>query len=263
MSLPTRSPLIAALLGALAMLGLGCGKGLFDIAAVLTDGGAGLDTDVSGDASLTGPTDDTAKTSDDATKPPDDTVPPFGDDAVRPADDAGKPPELDGGQVVLGETTKDIGSGGGTIQLGTATLTIGSGTFKDGTTVSVTIRELSSVDHSGAYGPVYEISVPSAKLFLNDPQLTLTTPSVGDNQASLALAMLIPSLSPANQQWVPVYNTKLSDDETTLTGSVTGFGNASVLWLGAVIKCSTSSTCPAHQACNASACQQCPTLTCL
>jgi len=253
----------AALLAAAALLVLGCGKGLFDHASVVTDA-AVPDPDVTPDTGIV-PTDDAARTPDDVARPPDDAPKPP-DDSPKPSDDSPPPPDevrppppVDSSTQIIDEVTKTIGTNGGQIAIGGAVFTIGQGTFTAPT--QVTIRELTGIDHSGAYGPIYEITVPAAKLFSKEGVLTLQAPNVGDNQTNLAIAILDPGLSLSRQQWVPVYDSKLSDDETTLTGSVTGFGNTNVLLLGAVIRCPTSSPCPSHQLCNASACQQCPTLS--
>jgi hypothetical protein len=264
MSIRLRSLPTAALLAAALLLVHGCGKGLFDHASAAADA-AVPDPD---DAADTGaaPTDDLikppedavkpgndAKPTEDAPKPPDDSMPPPPEDAKEP------PAPVDSSTQVIDEVTKTIGTNGGQISIGGAVFTIGQGTFTAPT--QVTIRELTGIDHTGAYGPIYEITVPAAKLFTKEGVLTMQAPNVGDNQTNLAVAILDPGLSITNQQWVPVYDSKLSDDQATLTGSVTGFGNTNVLLLGAVIRCPTSTPCPSHQLCNASACQQCPTLS--
>jgi hypothetical protein len=177
-----------------------------------------------------------------------------------PGPDADGGPEVRADAVVtdagVNPVSRVVDDNGADIYLDEAKLSIGPGTFREPTLVI--LRKFLSVDHVGAYGAVFEISVPSPGLFRQDAKLTLQVPPIGANQPNLVLGTLDPGLSLAAQQWVPVSLSALSPDQTSVTGSVTGFGNASILQYGAVVRC-PSTVCPSGQACNAGACQQCPT----
>jgi hypothetical protein len=168
----------------------------------------------------------------------------------------------DGGNPADNVQTFD--SNGGRLTLGSAMLTIAPGTFKDGTSVQICIRQIESIAHTGAYGPVFEISVPVPHLFRQTPLLTLQVPDLSPNQSFLpyiALGTLDPSKSLADQQWVPASESSLSSDQKSVSGSVTDFENLTVVQFGVIVGCPSAMMCPPHQACNSSACQQCPTLT--
>jgi hypothetical protein len=260
MPCPTRCSLTTALFGVLALFAQGCGQGIYSHMAVADDAGQPPDSDWD---PLTG-TEAGISTDPDADP---DVGPDAGPDAGA---DAGPYVGVDAdpnGGIDLGDggvfTQKVVGNAGADLILDGATLHIGPGTIPQGSSVLVTLRELPSIDHKGAYGPVFEISVPSAGLFRQAPTLTLPlplSPSIGTNQQYLALGMLDPSQSAAIQQWVPVSDSRQSADQTSVTGSVTAFGNASVLDYSLVVNCTTPGIqCRAHEACNGGACQQCPT----
>jgi hypothetical protein len=252
--------LAAALLGAEAMLMQGCGQGLFDRARALEDAAATYDGEV--EAVILPPTDDAAAPVDDGPKPPVDDVAKPNDDLPKPPDDGSNPSVCDGGNPADNVQTFD--SNGGRLTLGSATLTIAPGTFKDGTSVQICIRQIESIAHTGAYGPVFEISVPVPHLFRQTPLLTLQVPDLSPNQSFLpyiALGTLDPSKSLADQQWVPASESSLSSDQKSVSGSVTDFENLTVVQFGVIVGCPSAMMCPPHQACNSSACQQCPTLT--
>jgi len=254
-----RSRLPATLLGAVGLLVQGCGQGLFDQASLLADGGAGADD---ADVVIVPPGDDAAPMVDGLPRPPVEDVAKPNDDSRLPEDGL-KPPILDGGTPVDDSISRTFDANGGVLTLGPATLTIGPGSFKDRTSVQVTMRRIDSIAHTGAYGPVFEITVPAAHLFRQVPQLTLQVPDLGPNQSFLSIAglgTLDPSKSPA-EQWVRVSDSVLASDQKSVSGSVTDFENLTVVQFGVVLACPSPLGCPAHQACNSSACQQCPTLT--
>jgi hypothetical protein len=176
------------------------------------------------------------------------TVP---DAATVPGTEAG------GGETNGDEISKTIDRDGGELDLAGASLVIGPGAFP--TPTRVTMRRIANIDHTGAYGPVFEISVAAVGLFRQDAHLTLDLPFIGANQPNFALGALDPSQPLADQQWVPVWDSALNQDLTSVTGSTTGFGTAKVLLFGAVVSCPPASRCRSGEACNASACQQCPT----
>ena len=165
----------------------------------------------------------------------------------------------DGPDAGITQSSKTVGPNGGDLILDGATLTIGRGTFQNPT--QVILREYPKIDYAGAYGPVFEISVPAAGLFRQVATLTLPapSPSIGANQANLVLGALDPSRLPADQQWVAVSDSSLSLEQTSVTGSVSDFGNASVFEYAVVLGCTLTAQCRTGEACNASACQQCPT----
>jgi len=145
-----------------------------------------------------------------------------------------------------------------------AHLSIGPGTFRGPT--PVTMRIVHSAQHLGGYDPMVEISVQSAGLFRQDAILTIAVPNIGANQPSLVLGTIDPTVSPADQQWIPIQGSSLSTDQSSGQSSVTGpvseFATANDLLFSAVIKCPPVTTCPQHQTCNSGACQQCPTSSC-
>jgi hypothetical protein len=244
---PTRSRLPLALLG-VATLVLGCGQGLFDRGRLPRDAGQTVDLEseppMGSEAGIpVGPDAGTDTGSDTAA----DAEPDSGPDICADASptDAG-----------INPISRVVDENGAELFLDEARLTIGPGTFREPTLV--TLCKILVIDHTGAYGPVFEISVPAPGLFRQVAKLTLQVPFIGANQAVLALGTLDPGLSLAAQQWVPVSDSTLSPDQTSVTGSVTGFGNANVLQYGAVVRCPPT-VCPSGQACNAGACQQCPT----
>ena len=253
--------LTAALLGAVAMLVQGCGQGLFDRASALADAAAIYDGEIE---AILPPMDDAMIPVDDEPKPPVDDVAKPNEDLPKPQDDGSNQPVSDDGKPADDVVVQTFDANGGPpLTLGSATLTIAPGTFKD--PVQIKIRQIGSIEHTGAYGPVFEISVPAPHLFRQTPLLTLQVPDLSPNQSFLpyaALGTLDPSKSLADQQWVPTETdgSSLSSDQKSVSGSVTDFDNLTVVQFGVVIGCPTM-TCPSHQACNSSACQQCPTLT--
>jgi hypothetical protein len=268
MSFVMRTILKAALVGVVATVAHGCGQGLFDRGSLAGDAGTKYDPD----GNVTPPPDDAGGGPPDAVKPPEDSKV-VEDAGKQPTDDAGRPedalnpqnddgpkaPSQDVGTQLIDQTSKTFTVDGGTLSLGPATLTVAPGTFR--TPTQMTMRELAGIDHSGAYGPVFEISAPSGTTFSLDVGFTLSAPNVGDFQPNLELGMLNPTLPLADQQWFPPQYSKLSDDQKTLTGPLTEFQKTNILDVGAVLKCGTKSDCPPRQACNSGACQQCPTLT--
>ena len=155
------------------------------------------------------------------------------------------------------QVTKTITGDGGELVLGQARLAIGPGTFDAPT--QVTLRRIPIIAHVGAYGPVFEVDVPSANDFHQDPTFELRVPSIGANQPNLALGSLDPTLSLAFQQWVPISSSVLDASQTLLTGPIPGLSSTTTIQLGAIVTCPPTTTCPARQACNSGACQACPT----
>lgn len=158
-----------------------------------------------------------------------------------------------------GETqvTKSVDVDGATLVLAQAQLVIGPGTFDSATLV--TLRRIPALAHAGAYGPVFEVAVPSANLFRQDPELELKVPDIGPNQIDLAIGVLDPSLSLAEQQWVPISSSQIDPTLTILAAPVQGFANLDRLDFGAVVRCPPTVPCPSGQTCNSGACQACPT----
>jgi hypothetical protein len=248
---PSNSLPSTALFVVAVILMPGCGKGLFDRTILLMsdaraptyqDSGNEPDNDASPDAGTAD-----AITDADVDASVADAVKDVGNDA-----DSGSIP-------VVEVTTKTVDDRGDDLYLAEAHLIIGPGTFRE--RVSVTLRRITSVNHAGAVGPVFEISVPSSGLFRQDATLTLqVTTDIGQpNQSNLVLGILNPNLSLAMQQWVPAASSKYNPEPPSVTGLVTGFGNSSVLQFAAVILCVPTTTCPTGQSCNAGACNQCPT----
>ncbi|HEY5282193.1 MAG TPA: hypothetical protein VIM14_05335 [Polyangia bacterium] len=258
MPTPSRSRLTDALFGVAAMFVMGCGQGIFDHPRVSDDAGETSDAE---QAPLTGP----------EAGPPDDPDlgATAGPEAGRPEGsdayaytDAGPdvPAAADADPDAGNSQSWDVGPNGAVLTFGDATLTIGAGTFQS--PVQVTLRKRLAIGYAGAYGTVFEIEVPSAGLFRKDAKLTLKTPQPTiASQANLVLGTLDPNLSLANQQWVWVSDSILSADQTSVTGSVTGFGNASVLDYAVVLRCADQSVCRSGEGCNAGVCQQCPTVS--
>jgi hypothetical protein len=250
------------LFGVVGLLVQGCGKGLFDSASLFVDAATTDDAEV--DAVVVPPGDDAAPLFDGGPKPPVEDVAKPTPDLPKP-DDGPRPPGYDGGTPLDDSVTRTFDANGGTLALGPATLTIGPNSFKDGTSVQVTMRRIESITHTGAYGPVFEITVPAAHLFRQTPRLTIQVPDLGPNQSFLpaaALGTLDPSRAPA-EQWIVAYDSILASDQKSVTGSVTDFENLTVVQFAVVLRCLTTDLgCPEHQACNSTACQQCPTLNC-
>jgi hypothetical protein len=155
------------------------------------------------------------------------------------------------------QVTKTITSDGGVLVLGQARLVMGPGTFAAPT--EVTLRRIPAIAHAGAYGPVFQVDVPSSNVFRQDATFELQVPSIGANQPSLALGALDPTLSLDVQQWVPVFGSGLDASQSLLTGSIPGLSTMTTIQLGAVVSCPPTTACPAGQACNSGACQVCPT----
>ena len=155
------------------------------------------------------------------------------------------------------QVTETITSDGGDVVLGQARLVIGPGTFAAPT--EVTLRRIPAIAHAGAYGPVFQVDVPSANVFRQDATFILRVPSIGANQPALALESLDPTLALALQQWVPVSGSGLDSTQTLLSGSIPGLSTMTSIQLGAVVRCPPTTTCPAGQTCNSGACQVCPT----
>jgi hypothetical protein len=239
-----RLGLAVALWGAGAGLVQGCGKGLFDRASVLADSAVGQGGGEGGDV--------------------DGGILPSPDDAPGPTDNGPRLPPPDGDKPP-DEVTQVFDANGGQVTLGAATLTIGPGSFRDSTPVQIVMRRFESIPHAGAYGPVFQISVPAPHLFRQLARLTLQVPDLGPLQSflpSVALGTLDPSHALVDQQWIPTYDTALSSDQKTVSGSLTDFENQTVVQFAVVIGCGAGAmSCPPGLACNSSACQQCPTLS--
>ncbi len=251
------------LFGMVGLLVQGCGQGLFDRASLFADAAVTDDGDV--DVVVVAPGEDAGPPLDGGPKPPGDDVARPNEDLPKPPEDGPKPPVSDGGMPADDSVTKTFDANGGTLTLGPATLTIGPNSFKDRTSVQVTMRRIESIAHTGAYGPVFEITVPAAHLFRQTPRLTIQVPDLGPNQSFLPAAAhgtLDPSRAPA-EQWIVAYDSTLASDQKSVSGSVTDFENLTVVQFSVVLRClPTDLGCPAHQACNSTACQQCPTLNC-
>lgn len=249
------------LFGVVGLLWQGCGQGLFDRASLFADAATTDDAEV--DAVMGPPGDDAAPLFDGGTKPPVEEVARPNADLPK-SEDGSKPPVYDGGTPLDDFVSKTFDANGGTLTLPPATLTIGPNSFRDRASVQVSMRRIESIAHTGAYGPVFEITVPAAHLFRQNPRLTIQVPDLGPNQSFLpaaALGTLDPSRAPA-EQWVLAYDSALASDQKSVSGSVTDFENLTVVQFAVVLRCPTDLGCPAHQACNSTACQQCPTLNC-
>jgi hypothetical protein len=148
-----------------------------------------------------------------------------------------------------------IDSSGDTILLDQARLSISPGTFDVPTLV--TIRRLPGFTHEGAYGPVFEITIPKPGDFHQQPRMELRVQAIGSNQKNLVLGWLDPNLEPAKQQWVPISGSSINATLTLVSGPVQGFESTNVLLFGAIVKCPPSVPCPSGQACSSNACQKC------
>jgi len=239
----------AALLVAALVLVPGCGKGLFDRSF-------GADTS---DATVADGPDTGAAAGPDA-------APDAGrDTGAATGSDADAVPSVDADPNGNTTTEGTFDDTGGFLNLWEAHVTIGSGTFSAGSSVTVTLSRISTIGHDGAVGPVFEISVPQAGLLRQDATLTIdisppVATEVGANLPALVLGTLDPNASAANQQWVPVSASTFDPGTPSVTGPITGFGNAAFLQFAAVIKCPPITTCPSGQNCSAGgACNQCPT----
>jgi hypothetical protein len=262
---PTRSRLKGALFGVAATFVLGCGQGIFDHSRVSDDAGEAADLEpapLAGQEAgpLVDPDVGAMAGPEAGSVAGPEAGRPEGSDAYAYADagpDAPADVDSDAGNC----QTWDVSPNGAVLTLGDATFTIGAGTFQS--PVQVTLCKRLTIDYAGAYGPVFEIEVRSTGLFRKDAQLRLKTPGppILPNQANLVLGTLDPSLALANQQWVWVSDSSLNADQTSVTGSVTGFGNASVLDYAVVLRCTDQSECRSGEACNAGVCQQCPTVS--
>jgi hypothetical protein len=267
------------------MLAPGCGQGLFGgvvvdasapadaISDAISDAGSDLlpdaGSDLLSDERSDLPSD--AGSDADAVWPPDAVWLP---DAGVPSDagaDRGRRSDTDGasdaawdgvsdtggGEASNDQTSKTVDRNGDDIYLAEAHLIIGPGTFINPTLV--TLRRIPSITYAGAWGPVFEISVPAPALLRQDAKLVLQVQDIGANQPNLALGSFDPGRAPVDQQWVPVSDSGLNPEQTEVSGPVTAFGNASVVLYAAVVRCTQTPSCPSGQACNAGACQQCPT----
>jgi hypothetical protein len=153
--------------------------------------------------------------------------------------------------------TQTVDNNGAELYLDGAHLSMPPGVFRFPT--QVTIEIIPSIEHAGAYGPVFQISLPAPSLIRQVPTLTLSVPSIGANQPSVVLGVLDPSLPRDAQQWTPAQNSVLSADQQSVSGLVTAFGNASLVYYAVVVGCPPVTTCPSGQSCNSGTCQQCPT----
>jgi hypothetical protein len=255
----------AMLLGAAALFTLACGQGLFDRARAVdasqisdTGSSAGPDAGMEGvpDAGVEATPDVGAETARDA-----------GQETAREAGMEGGPdtgtqtgPDVGGeeaGDGGIEETSLTVDRNGGDIYLDEAHLVIGVNTVTSATLVI--LRRIPSIPYTGAWGPVFEIEIPAAGLFKHDPKLTLQVQDAGIYHPSLALGSLDPSRTLADQQWVPITDSVLTPDQSSVTGPVVGFNANSILQFAAIIRCGGTAQCPSKQACNSGACQKCPT----
>ena len=144
-------------------------------------------------------------------------------------------------------------------------LTVDVGEYSLVSSATITVRRYDSIKHAGAIGPVFEIEVPSANTFINDPQLSIATSADVLACETCTIGFLVPSLTP--QQWVP---DSPAVPPKCLPGVVCGplqsqsYGkdspNATTIVQFAIVKqCDSNSDCLSRQACTSRACQQCPT----
>jgi hypothetical protein len=159
-------------------------------------------------------------------------------------------------------TSKTLDRQGGKIQLAELTLDVWLDCLAS--TAMITVRRYPGIGHAGAIGPVFEIEVPSPSAFINDPQISIAISADMPACDSCTIGFLVPSLT--NQQWVP---DSPASPPTCPSGVVCGplqkgtyFDNNTTIVQFAIVKpCPSGSSgdCGPKQACNAGACQQCPT----
>jgi hypothetical protein len=160
-------------------------------------------------------------------------------------------------------TSKTLDARGGQIVLGELTLDVWENCLASSATIIV--RRYDTIKHTGAIGPVFEIELPSANTFINDPQLSITPSADALACDSCTIGFLVPSLTP--QQWVP---DSPATPPACLPGVVCGplqiqsyakdSAYATTIVQFAIVKqCGSNSDCLSKQACNSRACQQCPT----
>jgi hypothetical protein len=246
----------SALLVAAALLAAGCGKGIFDrnMVADALDAGVTDGQDASG--SIPSP---------DVGSGTEDTAPGAAFTDAGPAPEVGKDLSPEADPNITATIQKSFSDAEDSLHLEEADLLVGTGTFPATSSVPITMSRLVAAKRLGAVGPVFDISVPRAGLFRQDATITIRiTPdvasSVGDNLSNLALGTFNPNAPTTSQQWVPVSKSTFDPTIPSVSGPVTGFGNAAELQFAAVIRC--PATCPTGENCSAGgACNQCPTST--
>jgi hypothetical protein len=159
---------------------------------------------------------------------------------------------------------RTIGPEGGQIVLGEATLDVGPHCLNDSTLI--TLRRFPTIDHAGAIGAVFEIEIPTPDTFQLEPQIGISTAgSVAANQASM-IGFLHPGI--ADEQWVPDSPSPLllPCSQQAVCGRVqsgefkspgSGLLPTTKLDFAIVTHCDLIGDCSGSQTCSSSACQQC------
>ena len=168
-----------------------------------------------------------------------------------------------GGQVP--STSQTVDPVGGQLVFAELTLDICEGCLA--TRSTIVVRRYDSIKHAGAIGPVFEIELPTADTFINDPLLSIAAPADVLSCGSCTIGFLVPSLTP--QQWVP-------DSPATPPKCVAGVVcgplqiqsyskpkadssfSTTIVQFAIVKQCSSNGDCQSNQACTSRACQQCP-----
>jgi hypothetical protein len=155
------------------------------------------------------------------------------------------------------EVTTSIGVDGGEITLGQAQLKIDAMCLL--TPTSITLRRYQSLAQTGAYGPVFQIEIPTPETFTDDPTLEIVVPPSVETRQDLVLGFLVPGLY-GPEQWVPTTSNK-QRSPTRLSGAIQsqGFVNNGVTALdyAIIVPCNATSQCSKNQACSSGACQRC------
>jgi len=167
---------------------------------------------------------------------------------------------------------KTIDAPGDRLVLGEATLDVGEGCL-DSPTV-ITLRRFSTIDHTGAIGPVFELQVPTPGTFKGDPRIEISTSDTVAAASSSTIGFLVPGGS--NEQWVPdtpqpappcssgvVCGPVQIKSFTEPGGTTSPLPPTTRLEFAIVTQCQEDQDCPLYQACSSRACQECyPGSTC-
>ena len=164
--------------------------------------------------------------------------------------------------------SKTIDFPGDTLVLREATVAIPEASLLGPTLI--TLRRFSTLDHSGAVSPVFEIQVPTDDAFQIDPWIEISTSQDVAGKAASVIGFLDPGVP--GEQWVPDSNsstTPCTSPPPVVCGPVQrggfrtpGGGYADTFRAcksayAIVTKCASPATCPIGQTCTSTACQAC------
>jgi hypothetical protein len=162
------------------------------------------------------------------------------------------------GEVYAKETIDD---NGGRIVLREAVLDIPPRCVAGPT--PITLRRYAAIDNSGAISPVFQLEIPTAKTFVDRPQLSIVASSEISSGENSALGHLLPDGHP--QLWIPEQPRASVCDLSSSVCSLlqlqafTDPPTTSKLDYAIVKLCNASSDCLPNQSCQSGACQYCPT----